>query len=581
MSSRIQEQLVHSSTHINKRWVLRPSPKVCQVNALAAELGIRPALATILVQKGISNFEKAKAYFRPSLDALHDPFMMRDMHKAVDRLARAIAYKEPILVYGDYDVDGVTSVAMFYSFLQSLQARIDFYIPDRHTEGYGISMKAVNWAAHAGFKLLVSLDCGIRAINCIQQANALGMDVIVSDHHEPGNVLPQAHAIINPKQQDCNYPDQALSGCGVGFKLLQAFTLQQGLSIANLYDYLDLVAVSIACDIVPIVGENRILAYHGLKKLNMASRVGLRALMQVGDLTLPLGFSELIFGLGPRINAAGRLGCANLAVRLLLATDQKEAAQLADMLNQNNLLRRNVDSKMTEEAIAMVNGHPHRLRTKTTVLFKDDWHKGVVGIVAARCVERHYRPTVILTADQGKATGSARSVAGYNICQALSACADLLDQYGGHAYAAGLTLPLKQVAAFQQRFEEVVASSITDELLTPLQEIDLPLMFQEIDYKFYNVLKQMAPFGTGNMKIVFVTDHVLAKRYRVLKAQHLKLHVYQQGADRVLEAIGFGLAHYESLICSQQPFRMVYTIEENHYLGERNLQLNIKDLQVM
>lgn len=564
-----------------KRWLFRCFPETHQVSLLATSLGIHPAIATLLVQKGITNFDQAKAYFRPSLDALHDPFMMKGMSKAVHRLARAITNKEPILVYGDYDVDGVTSVAMFYGFLKAVQAPTDFYIPDRYAEGYGISMQAVNWAAKAGFKLIVSLDCGIKATACIQQANALGMDVIVSDHHEPGGVLPDAYAILNPKQPDCAYPAKELSGCGVGFKLLQALASQQGLPEENVYDYLDLVAVSIACDIVPIVGENRILAYHGLKKLNATPRPGLKALMEIGNLKPPLSIAQLVFSLGPRINAAGRMDRAHLAVRLLLASDPKEAADLAHALNQKNSLRRNVDSMTTEEAIAMINADSHLIRAKATVLFKDDWHKGVIGIVASRCIEQYYRPTVILTAAQGKATGSARSVAGYNIYQALAACADLLDQYGGHAYAAGLTLPLEHVEAFQQRFEEVVSSSIVDELLIPPQEIDLPLVFEEINFKFHNIIKQMAPFGTGNMKAVFSTENIVARSYNILQGKHLKLYVHQQGSDYVLEAIGFGLAHYEPLVCAQRPFSMVYTIEENHYLGKKSLQLNIKDLQAI
>ena len=564
-----------------KRWLFRPLPTAHQVGALSSDLGIHPTLCTLLAQRGISNFDQAKSYFRPSLDALHDPFLMKDTDKAVRRLSQAMANKEHILVYGDYDVDGVTSVAMFYGFLKSLDLSVDFYIPDRYTEGYGISTQAIQWAAKAGFKLIVSLDCGIRAIACVQLANELGMDVIVSDHHEPGDTLPDAYAILNPKRQDCTYPTQALSGCGVGFKLLQALTLYRQLPVAKLYDHLDLVAISIACDIVPIVEENRILAYHGLKRLNTALRPGLRALIQIGNVTPPLCISKLVFGLGPRINAAGRMDRAHLAVQLLLAKSQSEATHLAASLDQKNSLRRDVDSKMTEEAVHMIRTHPKHMQARTTVLFKDDWHKGVVGIVASRCIEQYYRPTVILTAAHGKATGSARSIADYNVYQALSACADLLDQYGGHAYAAGLTLPIEHVAAFQQRFEEVVASSISEELLIPPQEIDLPIALEEINFKFYNILKQMAPFGTGNMKTVFATENLVAKRYTILKGQHLKLCVHQKGSPHVLEAIGFGMAHHESLVRMQQPFRMVYTIEENNYWGECSLQLNIKDLQAM
>ena len=570
-----------ASVETAKRWRFRALPNANQVSTLTNALGINTTIVALLVQKGIANFDQAKAYFRPSLEALQDPFVMKDMDKAVRRLAHAIAHKESILVYGDYDVDGVTSVAMFYGFLKKLSANADFYIPDRYTEGYGISKRAVEWAASAGFKLIVSLDCGIRATKCIRQANTLGMDVIVCDHHEPGDLLPDAYAILDPKQKDCTYPTKELSGCGVGFKLLQALTLQEKLPQEHLYDCLDLVTISIACDVVPIVGENRILAHHGMQKLNTVPRPGLKALMKIGNLIPPLSITQLVFGLGPRINAAGRIDHAHLAVRLLLAVDETEAMQLALALNNKNDVRRNVDSITTEEAVAMIDANPHRARAKTTVLFKKDWHKGVIGIVASRCIEQYYRPTVILTAAQGKATGSARSVAGYNVYQALSACADLLDQYGGHAYAAGLTLPLEHIAAFQQRFEEVVASSIADELLIPLQEVDMPLMLEDINFKFYNILKQMAPFGTGNMKTVFVTENILAKHYNILKEQHLKLHVHQQRSNHILEAIGFGLARYEPIVRAQQPFRMVYTIEENHYLGKKRLQLNIKDLQAM
>ena len=566
---------------MTKRWLYRDLPPVDQVKALTNALGTHPAICSLLVQKGITQFDQAKAYFRPSLAALHDPFTMKDMGKAVHRLGQAIAQKEPILVYGDYDVDGTTSVAMFYGYLKTLGAAVEFYIPDRYAEGYGLSMQAIKWAAQQGFKLIVSLDCGIKATACIQEANALRIDAIVCDHHEPGEELPPAYAILDPKQQNCPYPTKELSGCGVGFKLLQGLTQQQQLPQERLYDYLDLVGVSIACDIVPIVGENRILAYHGLQKLNTAPRTGLQALMEVSNLTPPISISQLVFSLGPRINAAGRMEHARLAASLLLAADPTEAAHLAHTLNQKNSLRKNVDSTTTEEAIAMIGADPRLAQAKTTVLFKEDWHKGVIGIVAARCIEQYYRPTVILTAAHGKATGSARSVAGYNVYEALHNCADLLDQYGGHAHAAGLTLPLAHVMAFQQRFEEVVARSITDELLIPPQEIDLPLRLEEINFKFYNILKQMAPFGNGNMKAVFATDHVLAKSYSILKEQHLKLYVYQPGTDHVLEAIGFDLAHYEPLVQAQQPFRMLYTIGENNYLGERSLQLNVKDLQAM
>ncbi len=567
---------------MTQRWRYRTLPAASEVNPLAASLHISQTIAALLVQKGTTTYDQAKAYFRPSLDALHDPFGMKGMTQAVDRLGRALAEGEKILVYGDYDVDGVTSVAMFYGCLNRLKAEADFYIPDRYAEGYGISMQAVKWAAEAGFTLMVSLDCGIRAVNCVQEANKLGIDVIICDHHEPGDLLPAAHAILDPKQIDCPYPNKHLSGCGVGFKLLQALALKGLLTYEQLYEWLDLVAISIACDIVPIVGENRILAHYGLKRLNETLlRPGLQALVELSNGRLPWGISQIVFGLGPRINAAGRMGHASEAVRLLLAADMMVADGLAKAINQKNTLRREVDSTITGEAIAMIGANPNAARAKTTVLFKEEWHKGVIGIVASRCIEQYYRPTIILTASHGKATGSARSVVGYNVYNALNSCADLLEQYGGHAYAAGLTLPLENLTAFQQRFEEVVASTIPDALLIPSLEIDLPLSLDAINNKFYSVLGQMAPFGTGNMRAVLVAENVMAQSYTIIKEEHLKLCLHQQGSGQMVAAIGFGLAHYEPLIASGDPFKIVYTIEENHYLGAKSLQLNIKDIRGM
>lgn len=563
-----------------KRWLFRPLPEQRKVKTLASAIGTNPLIASLLVQKGINTFEQAKAYFRPSLDTLHDPFMMKDMDKAVHRLMHAIENGRSILIYGDYDVDGVTAVAMVYDFFKNFYPSIDFYVPDRYIEGYGISMQAIEWAAKRGFDLIISLDCGIRAITCVQRARELGIDVIVCDHHEPGATLPQACAVLNPKQQDCAYPFKELSGCGVGFKLLQAFTLQKKLAQKSLYSYLDLVAVSIAADIVPMCGENRILTYHGLQQLNTKPRLGLKALIEVGNLRSPLRVSEVVFGIAPRINAAGRVAHASIATHLLLAGDQETATALAYQVNQKNTYRRNVDSFITEEALAMIDADTRLMNAKTTVLFKHDWHKGVVGIVAARCIERYYRPTVILTASNNKATGSARSVVGYNVYKAISACAHLLDQYGGHQYAAGLTLPIENIPAFQQRFEEVVANSIDEKLLIRPQVIDSSLALEAINLKCYNIFKQMAPFGPGNMKPVFSTENVIAKRYSILKEKHLKLAIYQKDASyKLLEAIGFGLADYAPLVSEEHPFSIVYTIEENNYLGKKNLQLHIRDIQ--
>ncbi len=567
----------------HKRWCLRATPEPCAVASLNRKLGIHPTLATLLVQRGITSYDAAKQYFRPELTELHDPFIMKDMRKAIARLGDAITRKEKILIYGDYDVDGVTSVALLYSGLRHLGARLDFYIPDRQQEGYGISFSAIQWAARKGFTLIMSLDCGIRDFDSVQHAQASGLDVIVSDHHEPGEQLPSAYAIINPKQAVCPYPTQDLSGCGVGFKILQALSQQSRFSsLADvLFGYLDLVAISIACDIVPISDENRILAYHGLRRINTDPRPGIKALMRFGRSHQHWGISQLAFDLGPRINAAGRVGHAHVAVRLLLAEHLEEAIALAEQLDQHNVTRRDIDAKTTQEAFAMIQRNPSHGHAKTTVLFQPTWHKGVVGIVAARCVAQYYRPTIILTEANGKATGSARSVAGFNVYQALTACADLLEQYGGHAFAAGVTLPLAHLEAFQQRFESIVARSITQELLTPSQVVDLPLNFSAINFSFYNILRQMSPFGMGNLEAVFVTTNVLAKRYAILKDTHLKLHVYQQESPRILEAIGFGLAHYVHIVANHKPFRMAYTMQENSYRGRSTLQLNIKDIQAL
>lgn len=564
---------------MDKRWIFQPIPEEDAIASLAGAINVDNSIASLLVQKGVTNFEQAKNYFRPSLDDLHSPFSMKNMDKAVRRLLQAIENHENILVYGDYDVDGVTSVSLVYGFLRQYYDKLQFYIPDRYKEGYGVSTQGINWAIDSKISLIITLDCGIKAIECIGQAKEAGIDVIVCDHHEPGEVLPDAYAILDPKQIDCPYPYKELSGCGVGFKLLQAFITYKNLPQEALYKHLDLVAISIAADLVPLTGENRILAYHGLKKLNQNPSPGIRAIIQVAGLSGRLEISQLVFALGPRLNAAGRVDHGSLAVRLLLAQDLATATQIAHQVEQKNGFRRQLDNTITTEAIQLIENRPIGVEAKTTVLFKEDWHKGVIGIVASRCIERYYRPTVILTASGNKATGSARSVAGYNIYEAITACADLLDQYGGHAYAAGLTLPLENIVPFQDRFEEVVASTISQEQLVPVQKIDLILPLDKINTKFYNILNQMAPFGNGNMKPVFATGPVIANRFSIVKEHHLKLSVQQPDSGPVLEAIGFGLAKYEPLVRDRKPFRIAYTLEKNNYQGEVNLQLNIKELQ--
>ena len=564
---------------MEKRWIFRPVPNPEEVIELADAIGIDNYLSALLIQKGVTNFEQAKNYFRPSLEDLHDPFSMKDMDKAVNRLLKAIKNGENILIYGDYDVDGVTSVSLVYGFLKQYHNNLQYYIPDRYKEGYGVSKQAINWSTKAGISLIITLDCGIKAIDCIQQAKDADIDVIVCDHHEQGDKLPSAYAILNPKQLACVYPFKELSGCGVGFKFMQGFLLRQSLSQEGLYAYLGLVTISIACDLVPLYGENRILAYHGLQILNNNPCVGIQAILQITGLPKKLGISQLVFGIGPRLNAAGRVAHATLAVQLLLEENLESASKLAQEIEQKNKFRRSLDSSVTTEALQLIEAQSNTISSKTTVLFKEDWHKGIVGIVASRCIERHYRPTIILTAAGDKAVGSARSVIGYNIYEAIVACEELLDQYGGHAYAAGLTLPLENVTAFQERFEQVVASTISEDLLSPIQKIDLPLSFENINLKFYNILRQMAPFGNGNRTPVFYTEPVVANTFRIMKSEHLKLNLQQLESGPCLEAIGFGLAKYLPLVCDRKPFKIVYTIEKNIYQNEVSLQLNIKDMQ--
>ena len=547
---------------------------------LANHIHVSLPLAQMLVQRGITEFDHARDFFRPSLKNLHDPFLLKDLDHAVRRLVLAIQREEKILIYGDYDVDGTTSVALVYGFLRSFYERIDFYIPDRYQEGYGISEQGIQYAADNHFSLIISLDCGIRAVKLVNQARRQRIDFIIGDHHRPGEELPPAHAIINAKQVGCEYPYKELCGCGVGFKLLQAFCLETRRPLGELYEYLDLVAIAIAADIVPITGENRVLAHAGLRVLNRSPRPGLRALIEVAGLRTPLTIEQVVFGIAPRINAAGRMKHAKAAVELLLAEDEETATTWATQLNKRNSQRREHDTDTTQQALAMIAANEKLRQAKSTVLFDASWHKGVVGIVASRCIEQYYRPTIILTESKGKATGSARSVDGFDVYAAISECADLLDQYGGHTHAAGLTLPVDQVVAFQEKFESVVARSIQEEHLIPRLDIEQIISLDEITPSFYNVLKQMAPFGPGNMRPIFVSENLITVGYpQVLKEKHLKFTVQQADGNNQLGAIGFGMAHLYSLIDNRQPFRMAYNVEENHYNGHTSLQLAIRDIK--
>lgn len=565
---------------MTKRWVLKGPAENTTAENLSEAININSTLASLLVQRGVTTFEEARQFFRPSLSDLHDPFLMKDMDKAVERLESALDKEQKILVYGDYDVDGTTSVALFYGFMREHYSNIEFYIPDRYKEGYGISEAGIDYAIAQGFDLIISLDCGIKAVNMVGKAAAAGIDFIVCDHHLPGAKLPPAYAVLDPKRSDCTYPFKELSGCGIGFKLLQAFCQKNTGDLDALYPYLDLVAVSIAADIVPLVGENRILAYFGLQQLNSNPRPGLQALIDLAGFRSEIDINSVVFGIGPRINASGRIAHAKTAVKLLLSKTIDEATGIASIINDKNTERRNFDTNITREALEMIEQNPLSSTSKSTVLFKKDWHKGVIGIVASRCIDIHYRPTIILTESNDKATGSARSVVGFDIYEAISECSDLLLQYGGHMYAAGLTMEVDKVEEFQQRFEEVVASRIRPEQLIPQIEIDQQINLDQITPKFFNILKQMGPFGPLNMQPVFTTEGVkAASRPRILKDKHLKLNLSQEEGAPVLEAIGFDMADYFAMIESGMRFHIAYTIEENSYWSPGTLQICLKDIK--
>jgi len=564
---------------MSKRWIYKPIPDQEKIDALGKSLNINSHLTAILLQREVDTFDTAKKFFRPSLDDLHDPFLMKDMDRAVKRMKQAIDRQEKILVYGDYDVDGTTSVSLVYSYLRSFYSNCTFYIPDRYAEGYGVSRAGVIFAEENNFTLIIALDLGIKADDMVMLANHKGIDFIICDHHLPGKKIPQAVAVLDPKQEDCNYPFTELSGCGIGFKLLQAYA-QTYRDEKEVFDYLDLVVVSIASDIVPITGENRILSHFGLKKLNENPRPGLKALKEIAGIKNDLDISGVVFTLGPRINAAGRVAHAHGAVDLLNSKTEEEANAFAEKLNIKNDLRREFDLSITEEALAMIGSDEILKNAKSTVLFKDSWHKGVIGIVAARCIEKYYRPTVILTESNEKITGSARSVNGFDLYQAIEQCGDLLEKFGGHKYAAGLTMNKMNLSAFQQRFEEVVAASITTEMLTPFIEIDLPIIFDSITTKFLAVLKQIAPFGPGNQRPVFEAKNVFVlNSLATFKDKHLRFQAGQRSNEFFFNAVGFDqIEHYDQLQHGDS-FNMAFSIEENTFNGNTSVQLRIKDIK--
>lgn len=568
---------------MNKRWILKDEMDEDLVNALSKNINVNPLLAELLVQRGITTFDKAKAFFKPSLRQLHDPFLMQDMDVAIERLESAMRNGERILIYGDYDVDGTTSVALVFSFLSRYYSNLDFYIPDRYSEGYGISMQGIEYAAGSGARLVISLDCGIKAVNRIRDAKKLGVDFIVCDHHTPGDELPVAVACLDPKRNDCNYPDKNLSGCGVGFKLLQAFCQTKKISDEILFSYLDLVAVSIASDIVPILGENRILAYYGLKKLNENPGLGLRSIIRIANMEdREFLISDIVFKIGPRINAAGRIKSGRDAVELLISKDEQLASSMGENIDQFNETRKDLDRLTTQEALEMIEASPQMQAQKSTVLFKPDWHKGVIGIVASRLIEKYYRPTIILTQAMGLATGSGRSVDGFDIYKAIESCSDLLINFGGHMYAAGLTMKSENIPEFTRRFEKYVSENITDDLLIPRIEADAEILLRDITPKFFGILKQFAPFGPENIKPVFITRSV--RDYGTSKLvgkerDHLKLEVIEDESGSIIQGIGFNMKHHFKTVKSGDAFDVCYTIEENFFNDKTTIQIMVKDIR--
>ena len=564
----------------NHRWIIQEKPESFKVQMLAQKLNSMPLpLAEILVRRNIETFDAAKNFFRPSLEKLHSPFLMKGMEEAVNRILRLEGTKEKVLIYGDYDVDGTTSVALVCSFFRHLDIQFDYYIPDRYSEGYGVSQKGVEYAFDNGYSLIIALDCGIKAHEKVDWANSKNIDFIICDHHTPAETLPNALAVLDPKRQDCLYPFKELSGCGIGFKLCQAIAKKKELPPALVYELLDLTAISIACDIVPMVGENRILAFHGLQLIQESPRSGIKTLFP-DDFNNEITISDLVFIVGPRINAAGRIKHGKHAVALLLASEE-EADDLGVGLEEHNTNRKALDKDITAEALSMIADDESLKEAKSTVVFSEHWHKGVVGIVASRLTETYYRPTVVLTEHDGQVGGSVRSVKGFDVYQALLKCQDHLIQFGGHKYAAGLTIEKSKINAFRNKFEEAVRELILPEQLIPCIEIDAEMKLGEITPKFYRLLQQMAPFGPGNKKPVFISKAVMNAGYSKLVGtdkKHLKLMV-QQG-DHKLEGIGFNQAEWFDQWCEGLPFDLVYTIEENTWRGVFKLQLNVKAMRL-
>jgi len=563
------------------KWQIAEPTNTQVVSKLQSELGVREDVAQLLENRGIADFESARRFFRPDLSELHNPFLMKGMQQAVNRLEQAFGNGEKILIYGDYDVDGTTSVALVYSFLKDY-GQLDYYIPDRYAEGYGLSIAGIDFAKANDFSLIITLDCGIKAVEKVAHANKLGVDIIICDHHLPGSELPQAIAILDPKQNGCNYPYKELCGCGVGFKLLQAFCQKNGEDVERLYQKLDLVAIAIAADIVPITGENRVLTSLGINQLNTKPSVGVQAILEHTKIKCKLTISDVVFIIAPRINAAGRIASGKKAVELLISDDKKQAEELSARIDIYNTERRALDKDVTQHALQLIEQDSFYNQSHSTVVFHPDWHKGVVGIVASRIIENHYRPTIVLTQAAGMATGSARSVAGFDVHAALCQCEDILQQFGGHKYAAGMSLKVADVSAFRHRFEEVVSQSITKEMLTRKLNIDLEIDLGRITPKFASMLQQFAPFGPQNLNPVFISRGLLSEDVGLMGADrsHLRFRPKQNGKPHApIRAVAFKMAEYYGQLMANERFDLAYSIEENHWNGNITLQLNVKGIR--
>lgn len=575
----LSSQQEQNTPDMRKQWSLIPTDEAA-IQHLHEVLKIHPLLCRLLVQRGITSYDAAKTFFRPELSQLHDPFLMKDMDAAVNRLTKAIVKGEKILLYGDYDVDGTTSVAMMYDFLSKRHSQLDYYIPDRYKEGYGVSAEGVEYAGQCGFTLIIAMDCGIQARDKVAKANSLGIDFIICDHHLPDGDLPEAVAVLDPMRPDCSYPFKGLSGCGVAFKLIQAFLQKNDLPQDELPALLDLLVLSIAADIVPMTGENRILAHFGLYGLNRTERRGLKSLIRQSGRQHPLSISDIVFGLAPLINAAGRLADAHQAVKLMLSQEKTVADDNARVLGQRNQLRKEHDVRIQRQAAESFEAIPNWENLYSILLFNNEWHKGVIGIAAARMVERFHRPTILLTESNGLAVGSARSVPGFNIYQAIKSCEDLLINFGGHDHAAGVTLSKEAVPIFQQRFEAAVQAAITEEQRIPEIRISAVLKLNDITPGFWKILKQFAPFGPGNRNPVFVSKNVRSTGHsRLIKGNHLRLSIRQEKSSS-LQGMAFGMGDYFPQVASKKPFHIAYKIEEEHWQGETYLRIIARDLWV-